>query len=113
MGAEISGLTCGKWVVNELSSAENGAIVYCSSSGNQYSLESDEWENGAFTKALVVGLRGSADYTSDGKVSVNELDLYVAETVKILTSGRQTPVTAIPETIRDFPVVILGGEKKK
>jgi hypothetical protein len=97
-------------MVNELSSAENGAIVYCSSSGSQYSLESDEWENGAFTKAIVDGLRGSADYTSDGKVSVNELDLYVAETVKTLTSGRQTPVTAKPETIRDFPLVKLGEE---
>jgi uncharacterized caspase-like protein len=97
-------------MVNELSSAENGAIVYCSSSGSQYSLESDEWENGAFTKAIVDGLRGRADYTSDGRVSVNELDLYVAETVKSLTSGRQTPVTAKPETIRDFPLVLLGEE---
>jgi hypothetical protein len=45
-------------VVNELASAENGAIVFCSSSGRQYSLESEEWENGAFAKALVDGLRG-------------------------------------------------------
>jgi hypothetical protein len=96
-------------IVNELSSAENGAVVYCSSSGNQYSLESEEWKNGAFTKALVDGLKGNADYTDDGTITVNELDLYITETVKSLTAGKQTPVTAKPDTIRDFPVTILDN----
>jgi WD40 repeat protein len=94
-------------VVNELSSAETGAVVFCSSSGRQYSLESDKWENGAFTKAAVEGLMGNADYTADGKLTINELELYIAERVKDLTSGRQTPVTAKPATIRDFPIAVL------
>lgn len=36
--------------------AENGAVVFTSSTGRQYSLENEDWGNGAFTKALVEGL---------------------------------------------------------
>ena len=49
-------------VVNELASAENGAVVFSSSTGRQYSQEKPEWGNGAFTKGLVEGLTGKADY---------------------------------------------------
>lgn len=92
--------------LNELSSAENGAIVFCSSSGKQYSLESEKWGNGAFTKALLEGLSGKADYVGKNKITINQLDLYLSERVKELTNGKQTPVTAKPETVRDFTIVI-------
>ena len=90
----------------ELSSAENGAVVFTSSSGRQYSLENDKWNNGAFTKALVEGLGGKADYTGKGKISINMLDLYISERVKELTNGQQTPTTSKPDTIRDFPLAV-------
>ncbi len=45
-------------VINELASAESGAVVFAASAGQQYSLESDKWGNGAFTKTLVEGLSG-------------------------------------------------------
>ncbi|MGL1893990.1 MAG: caspase family protein [Spirochaetaceae bacterium] len=93
-------------VVMELTSAENGAVVFASSTGRQYSLEHDKWQNGAFTKALVEGLSGKADYTGKGKISINMLDLYLSERVKELTNGSQTPTTAKPDTIRDFPLAI-------
>ncbi|MBI5887638.1 MAG: caspase family protein [Deltaproteobacteria bacterium] len=93
-------------VVNELSSAENGAVVFASSTGNQYSLENAAWGNGAFTKALVEGLNGKADYTGKGKISVNMLDLYISERVKELTKGSQTPTTTKPATVSDFPVAV-------
>jgi uncharacterized caspase-like protein len=93
-------------VVNELSSAENGAIVFASSTGNQYSLEKPEWGNGAFTKALVEGLSGKADYTGKGKITVNMLDLYISERVKELTQGQQTPTTTKPNTVPDFPIAV-------
>ena len=92
--------------MNELTSAENGAVVFTASTGNQSAIERDEWGNGAFTKALVAGLRGEADYGKTGKITVNMLDLYISETVKQLTDGRQTPTTAKPQTIADFPVAI-------
>lgn len=88
----------------ELSAAENGVIVFASASGNQVALESGAWGNGAFTKALVEGLEGRADYDGDRAVSITELDLWLARRVKALTDGRQTPVTAKPTTVRDFPI---------
>jgi len=93
-------------VVNELVSAENGAVVFASSTGKQYSLEDQAWGNGAFTKALVEGLGGKADYTGKGTISINMLDLYLSERVKQLTDGKQTPTTTKPNTVPDFPIAL-------
>lgn len=92
--------------VNELSSAENGAIIFAASTGRQVSLEDTSWNNGAFTKALVEGLMGKAEIPGKGKVTINSLDLYISERVKELTKGRQTPTTAKPNTVPDFPVAV-------
>ena len=94
-------------VINELSSAENGAVVFASSTGKQYSLEDLKWGNGAFTKALVEGLSGKADYTGKGEITVKMLDLYLSEKVKELTRGRQTPTTIIPKAIGNFPIAVI------
>ena len=93
-------------VVNELASAENGAVVFASSTGKQYSFEDPNWGNGAFTKAAVEGINGRADYTGKGRITINMLDLYISERVKELTKGKQTPATAKPQTIPDFPLVL-------
>jgi len=93
-------------VVNELSGAENGVVVFASSTGRQSSLEDDAWQNGAFTKALVEGVSGKADYTGKGRITVTSLDLWLSERVQELTGGRQTPTTAKPRTIPDFPLAV-------
>lgn len=93
-------------VVNELTSAENGAVVFASSTGKQDSLEDPAWGNGAFTKALVEALNGKAAYGGSKKITINMLDLYLSERVKELTKGQQTPTTTKPLTIQDFPVAI-------
>lgn len=93
-------------VINELTSAENGVVVFASSTGRQYSLEDPQWGNGAFTKALVEGIKGKADLLGKGKITVNMLDAFVAERVKELTKGKQTPVTTKPNTVPDFPVAV-------
>ncbi len=93
--------------VNELASAENGAVVYASSTGSQVALEDPAWGNGAFTKALVEGLSGKAAYGGAGKVTVNMLDLWLSERVKELTAGRQTPTTTKPQTVPDFPIAVV------
>jgi hypothetical protein len=93
-------------VVNELASAENGAVVFASSTGKQYSFEDANWGNGAFTKAAVEGIGGKADYMGKGRITINMLDLYISERVKELTKGKQTPATAKPQTIPDFPLVL-------
>ena len=94
-------------VINELASAENGAVVFSSATGRQYALENSEWGNGAFTKGLVEGISGKADYRGTGRITVNMLDLYISERVKELTRGEQTPSTVKPPNVPDFPVAVL------
>ncbi len=94
-------------IAADLASAENGVIVFASCTGRQYSIENDKWQNGAFSKALVEGLAGKADWKKDRKITVNELDLYLSERVKELTLGAQTPVTAKPQTVPDFAIAVM------
>jgi WD40 repeat protein len=93
-------------VVNELSSAENGVIVFAASTGKQLAQEAFEWKNGAFTLALLEGLKGAADFSKTGRVTHKMLDLYVSERVKALTKGAQSPVTIVPQGLPDFPLAI-------
>jgi uncharacterized caspase-like protein len=93
-------------VINDLSSAENGVVVFSSSTGRQYSQESSDWGNGAFTKALIEGLSGKADYDGKGAITFKMLHLYVSERVKELTKGQQSPVTQAPGGVPDFPLAI-------
>ena len=93
-------------VINELSRADNGVIVFAAATGRQKAQESPAWSNGAFTKALLEGLRGQADFNKSGRVTHKMLDLYVSERVKFLTKGTQSPVTIVPDGVPDFPLVI-------
>ncbi|MEL6140861.1 MAG: caspase family protein, partial [Bacteroidota bacterium] len=94
-------------IVNELIEAENGAVVFSSSTGRQSSLEDVRWGHGAFTKALIEGLEGKAQFDNDGKISCKSLDLYITERVKQLTGGEQTPTTNFPPNVPDFPISII------
>jgi WD40 repeat protein len=94
-------------VVNELSSVENGIVMFASSTGRQLSIESDAWQHGAFTQALIEGLSGRADYQHDGKLTIAELDLWLSDRVKELTNRRQSPVVRRPDTIPDFPIALV------
>jgi len=101
IAANIDGL------VNELASAENGAVVFTSSTGRQFSLENPSWNNGAFTKALVEGIEGKADLFNRRSISIKTLDVYITQRVKELTGGRQAPTTVIPGSIPDFPIAVV------
>ncbi|MFP5213540.1 MAG: caspase domain-containing protein, partial [Acidobacteriota bacterium] len=99
-GADLSEL------VNDLVAAENGIVVFASSTKKQFSLENDKWGNGAFTKALIEGISGQADEKNSGKITVSMLEYYIAERVKSLTEGQQTPTTCKPDIIPDFPIAV-------
>lgn len=94
-------------VINELSSAENGIVMFASSTGREVSLEDTRWQNGAFTKALLEGFAGKADLIKDGSISLKELDAWLAERVKELTDRQQHPVGYWPQTIQNFPVAVV------
>ena len=91
--------------INELASPENNIIVFASSSGDQAAIEKDDWGNGAFTKALLEGMQGRADFMRRGRISYKQLDAYVSDRVSDLTEGLQTPVTPVLLTVPDFPLV--------
>jgi hypothetical protein len=110
----FSGKSVGKFskreltrMANGLASAEMGVIVFSGSAPRQESLEDPAWGNGAFTRALVAGLTGRADFRREGVVTHKGLDYYVAHEVRSLTQGRQTPVTAVPNGIADFPLAAV------
>jgi uncharacterized caspase-like protein len=94
-------------VINELASAETGAVTFSSSTGRQFSLEHPDWNNGAFTRALLDGLSGQADFSRGGRITLKMLDLFISERVKELTGGRQTPVTVYPPNMPDIPIVVV------
>jgi uncharacterized caspase-like protein len=94
--------------VNELTTADNGPVIFTSSTGRQVSLEASEWNNGAFTKALVEGLTGKADLLGSKTVTIKSLDYYIANRVKELTGGKQALTTIIPRSILpDFPIAVV------
>ncbi len=106
-GVPVAATSDVRGFVNELVSAENGAIVFASSAQGQRSLEADEWGNGAFTKALLEGLSGKADPYNQGKITPSMLYYFVAEKVKKLTNGEQTPLMDKPPTVPEFPIAVV------
>jgi len=94
-------------MMNDLASSENGVVVFASSTGQEESEEKAEWGNGAFTKALIDGLKGKADFTRAGRVTYAALNLFVSEEVGRITEGRQRPVFISPRGIPDFALVRL------
>ena len=94
-------------IINDLSAAENGVIVLSATTGQQVAQERDEWQHGAFTKALLEALSGDADYVKDKALHVAEIRTYVAARVKEMTDYQQTPAVVIPENVPDFPVVVV------
>lgn len=75
-----------------------GIVVYSATKANRPSLERERWQNGAFTHALVEGLRGGADVRGDGHITASGLEYFVATRVKELTDGEQEPMTVKAST---------------
>jgi hypothetical protein len=95
-------------LANAAAAPEVGAVVFSSSSGTQASLERAEWGNGAFTRALLDGLRGEADADRSGRVTHRELDPFVQSVVRRLTASHQTPVIVVPPAVPDFALSAIG-----
>jgi WD40 repeat protein len=107
-GSRAAPMTSQDKIANELAAAENGVVVFASSTGNQLSWEDPAWGDGAFTKALVEGLGGKADATQSGVVRVSALEDYVYDRVKDLTGGKQKPMVAKPKMVENFPIVVVA-----
>lgn len=84
---------------------EKAVVVLAGSAGRQSAQEADEWNNGAFTKAILEGLNGKADYARTGRITPPLLHTYVSTRVKSMTDNQQTP--KMVGAIFDDPIVIL------
>jgi hypothetical protein len=71
-----------------------GANILTSSSGSEFSMESDAWQNGLFTYAFLNALQDEkTDANGDKSVSFHEVAAAVQERVKTLSGGHQRPIT--------------------
>ena len=83
----------------------NGAVVISSASGEEFAFESEAWQNGVFTYAVLEGLKsGNADLNKDKTTTVTELRDYVSKRVVELTDGKQNPTSRTENLESDFRV---------
>jgi WD40 repeat protein len=83
----------------------SGAQVISAAAGDSFALESNEWNNGVFTYAILNGLKNNAaDNDGNGEITVSELREYVVDEVQKLTNGRQKPTTRQENVEFDFRV---------
>lgn len=81
----------------------NGITVISSAGGADYAIESDQWQNGAFTYCLTKGLKsGQSDLDANGVTTVSDLLLYLQINVPILTHGYQVPTYRTENIDNDF-----------
>jgi WD40 repeat protein len=74
---------------------EPSTTVFTSSKNNEVSKESDEKKHGYFTYAILQGLKGAADTSGTGAVTMKNLDSYVSNTVRDMSSGLQHPASTV------------------
>jgi uncharacterized caspase-like protein len=71
-----------------------GANILTSSSGSEFSMESDAWQNGLFTYAFLNALQDEkTDTNADHSISFKEAAEAVQNTVQSLSGGNQRPIT--------------------
>jgi hypothetical protein len=80
-----------KGTTETFSLADPDIIGFYSSTEAQKSNESEQWENGIFTKALLDGIKGAA-VDENGNVTLDALELYIRNQVRNATNGRQMPI---------------------
>jgi WD40 repeat protein len=92
----------------EFSDPRRGLVVYASSSRDEVSEELPNENNGAFTSAVVEGLKGAAAVGRRATVSMRDLDVFVTYRVHQLTDGRQTAHMLLPEGVPNLPIIALA-----
>lgn len=90
--------------INAVTGEQNAVMMYSSSSANEVSYEGPQWQNGAFTKALVAILSDPAAYDENGKIITDELAVQLRRRVSDLTNGQQTPIGRASDAVPPFPV---------
>jgi uncharacterized caspase-like protein len=111
-GAIDSRLTAssGGTLAATLTGKEFGVVVLSASKNDEPAYESSDWQDGAFTTALLEGIgQSKADPGKTGQITVLDLGSYVSKRVRSLTQERQTPLLSTPSGgIEDFVVAVTN-----
>jgi hypothetical protein len=67
----------------------------------------EDWQYGAFTKILIEGLDGNADYSHDQVITIGEPKRYLPIKLKEPTGNHQTPQRVIFRS--NFPIVRMAS----
>jgi Caspase domain len=94
-------------LANELGDQSLGVLLYASARGRQFSFEHADWQNGAFTRAMLDGLAGAADRDKIGYIDTEELSVYVRRRVLVMTKDRQEPVRVKADAAPEMKIVLL------
>ena len=94
--------------IHDIKNAPTGFAIMTSSSRDEESYEDVKWQNGAFTEAMITGLRdGKADDNNNGIITLMELESYlkleVARMVQLVKNKPQNPLLSRNE-IGDLPI---------
>jgi hypothetical protein len=100
-------------LVKEILNANAGVLVFAGSRGSELSLESADWEHGAFTKAIIEAVNGQAA-GADKAVSVWDFASYVKKRVATLTENQQHPqVPFLSDFDTDAAIITVDGAPLK
>lgn len=88
--------------------AEDSNIIVMSSTDSEtLAQEISSLGHGVFTYALVAGLDGEADSFKDGRITMSELNAFVANSVPSMTHNAQVPTLSVPGGFQDFVIASL------
>lgn len=91
-----------------------GINIIGASGGAEFALESEEWNNGVFTSALIEAVRKKkADLDGDSRISVNELRDYLSQRVSELTKGAQKPSVVALEQDQNFDIIRARNDRPR
>ncbi|HSC53152.1 MAG TPA: caspase family protein [Phnomibacter sp.] len=84
-------------------SKDAGVNIISAAAGEEYALESSQWNNGVFTSCFLQAVfELKADTNYDKKVSQSELRKYMQQKVQELTNGKQQPTSRSVNTSYDW-----------
>jgi uncharacterized caspase-like protein len=94
-------------LVNIMTSTDDGdagVITFTSSIGKEESIEDPQWQNGAFTKALIAGLYDPKSGDEENNITYKYLDLFISRYIPKLTGDKQHPTMVPTPNTPDFPI---------
>jgi hypothetical protein len=97
--------------IHDIKNAPRGFAILTSSSKDEESYEDIKWQNGAFTEAILKGLKeGKADLNKNGIITLMELDQFIGaevpSMVTLVKNKEQHPLLSRND-IGDLPIFII------